>query len=71
MCVTLRQEVKPSTLPFMEEKSCSMFQQSCLTQTETRSKSVPCIFHSLSLMIIHRTLSPRFMTPFLENTFLE
>lgn len=53
MCVTVRQEVKPSTLPFMEEKSCSMLQQSYLTQTETHSKSVWRIIHSLSLVMIY------------------
>ena len=50
MCVMVRQEVRPSSLPFMGEKSCSMLQLNCLSQTVTRSRSV------ITLMI-HRTVS--------------
>lgn len=40
-CVTARREVKVSSLPFTEEKSCSTWPRSCRSQRATRSRSVP------------------------------
>lgn len=44
-CVTVKQEVKPSTLPFMGEKSCFTLRPNCRSQTATRSRSasVTCL----------------------------
>lgn len=55
MCVTVRQEAKQSSLPFMGEKSCSMSQLNCLSQRVTHSRSVS-VSHSVYSALIQRTV---------------
>lgn len=63
-CVTVRQEGKPSLLPFTAGKSCSMLQLNCRSQTATRSRSgltaSPC-----SISVIHRAADTLFSLFFL------
>lgn len=57
MCVTVKQEVRQSTLPFMGEKSCFTLQRSCLSQTVTRSRSVRAARPLCPLDSLHGTLT--------------
>lgn len=62
-CVTVRQEVKQSTLPFMGEKSCFMLQLNYRSQTVTRSRSVSVTCPLCPHDAPHRSLTRFFFPP--------
>lgn len=68
MCVMVKQEVKQSSLPFKEEKSCSMSQRNCLSRRVTHSRSVSVSHSVCSALMIHRMVFLRIFSALVGKT---